>query len=294
MSRAEPWFKFFPSDWRGGTACLSAAEKGVYVTLIACIYDAGGPLRRDDARLARECGLPKVGFVRALDALIALGKITDDEGWLFNSRAKNELTERENRIRHCVSGANVTNEKKSIKSMQENRSSDQSAHAPACAPRARLSEPEPEREERKKDSAKSAESSRALDEQKKISPEEKPSPPPELEFRMAICDAFLEAGADIPPETGHAAVWLAQGYSAELCLSVIRSKMPGARDKSLKWFSPAIADLHAGRAVGPPATVGNRSTDLLASARRGAAMAEKSRLEKMENEQKKHGEKHHG
>jgi uncharacterized protein YdaU (DUF1376 family) len=91
----EAWFRFFPSDWLGGTASLSAAERGVYITLIACMYDHGGPIRREDDRLSRRCGLPKAGFVRALAALIDLGKIDEIDGCLFNSRAKIELTERE-------------------------------------------------------------------------------------------------------------------------------------------------------------------------------------------------------
>ena len=72
----DPWFRFFPSDWLSGVSGLSAAERGVYVTLLAIMYDHGGPVVRDDSRLSRQCGLPKTGFIRALDGLIAIGKIT--------------------------------------------------------------------------------------------------------------------------------------------------------------------------------------------------------------------------
>ena len=81
----DPWFKFFPSDWLSGVSGLSAGERGVYVTLLAMMYDHGGPIKRDDGRLSRQCGLPKVGFSRALEALIALGKITESDGTLFAS-----------------------------------------------------------------------------------------------------------------------------------------------------------------------------------------------------------------
>lgn len=87
------WFRFFPSNWLGGVSGLSAAERGVYITLLALIYDTGGPITREDDRLARRCGLPKSGFVRALEALKALGKIEEADGCLFNLRAKFELTE---------------------------------------------------------------------------------------------------------------------------------------------------------------------------------------------------------
>jgi uncharacterized protein YdaU (DUF1376 family) len=121
---ADPWFRFFPSDWLGGTSGLSAAEKGVYVTLIAAIYDCGGPIKRDDARLARQCGLPKAGFSRALSALIECGKIEFDGQWLCNSRAKSELSEREIKIASAREGARVTNEIKSNKSNNDSRPSD--------------------------------------------------------------------------------------------------------------------------------------------------------------------------
>ena len=89
------WFKFYASDWVAGVSSLSASERGVYITLLALMYDNGGPIFRDDARLSRQCGLPKTGFSKCLDALITFGKITEDDGRIFNNRAKNELTERE-------------------------------------------------------------------------------------------------------------------------------------------------------------------------------------------------------
>ena len=148
---AESWFKFFPSDWLGGTAGLSAAERGVYVTLIAAIYDQGGPIKRDDARLARQCGLPKAGFVRALQALVDLGKIEIEGCDLTNSRAKRELIERENRIAVARAGAAVTNGKAQKKSTNVFRSSDALASESATDPamrskryRALTQEPEPD------------------------------------------------------------------------------------------------------------------------------------------------------
>ena len=71
---SDPWFRFFPSDWIAGVSGLSAAERGVYVTLLAIIYDHGSSIIRDDARLARMCGLPTWPFTRALDALIKAEK----------------------------------------------------------------------------------------------------------------------------------------------------------------------------------------------------------------------------
>jgi uncharacterized protein YdaU (DUF1376 family) len=134
----QPWFRFFPNDWLSGVAGLSAAERGVYVTLLALMYDASGPIFRDDGRLARRCGLPKAGFKRALDSLIADGKVSNDCGFLFNERAKNELTERENRKLTASKGAASLHKKN--KQKQSYFSGDAaSEQAPSSATRARVS-----------------------------------------------------------------------------------------------------------------------------------------------------------
>lgn len=80
---SDPWFKFYPSDWLGGTRTLTAAETGVYITLICMMHERGHPIDMDDTRLARLCGLPARNFRRALEALIEEGKVveTDDGLW---------------------------------------------------------------------------------------------------------------------------------------------------------------------------------------------------------------------
>ncbi|MCI0598722.1 MAG: YdaU family protein [Beijerinckiaceae bacterium] len=91
------WFPFYPDAFISGTAKLSAAECGVYIKLLATMYDSGGPIVRDDARLARLCGLPKAAFSKALGVLIEEGKINFDGQCLVNLRVKNEVTEIERR-----------------------------------------------------------------------------------------------------------------------------------------------------------------------------------------------------
>lgn len=86
------YVRFFPSDWLAGTRGLSAAETGVYITLIAMMYESGGAIRRDDARLARLCGCPLNRFKAALGVLIDQGKIEDDDGELSNQRTRQELS----------------------------------------------------------------------------------------------------------------------------------------------------------------------------------------------------------
>lgn len=98
MSRrknSRPWFRFFPSDWRSGCAGLSVVERGVYISILTIIYDEGGPVSRDDKRLARECGTTVTVLKKSLDGLVSLGKLViGEDGCISNFRAAFELNER--------------------------------------------------------------------------------------------------------------------------------------------------------------------------------------------------------
>lgn len=80
---------FYPSKWLSGTRGLSDAETGIYITLIARMYEMAGPIERDDERLWRLCGSKsKASFRKALEYLISEGKITVINGELFNDRVE--------------------------------------------------------------------------------------------------------------------------------------------------------------------------------------------------------------
>jgi uncharacterized protein YdaU (DUF1376 family) len=158
---SDPWFRFFPSDWISGVSGLSAAERGVYVTLLALMYDANGPLKRDDSRLSRQCGLPKAGFVRALESLIETGKIVSNgDGCLFNNRAKNELTERENRTR-TASDAATSRWEKEKKKQRTNNAKALPKQCQDDATRARIPQPQLQPQKKKEDSEEDKSSSGA-------------------------------------------------------------------------------------------------------------------------------------
>jgi len=75
---------FYPSDWLAGTRGLTAAETGIYITLIAMMYERGEPLAMEHRRLARLCGTSAGNFAKALEALIDHGKIEDTDAGLWN------------------------------------------------------------------------------------------------------------------------------------------------------------------------------------------------------------------
>jgi uncharacterized protein YdaU (DUF1376 family) len=85
-----PWVRFFPSDWLGGTRGMSAVETGIYITLIATMYERGEPIPEDHGRLSRLCGASNSAFKKALDALVDEGKITRVDGGLWNDRVEKE------------------------------------------------------------------------------------------------------------------------------------------------------------------------------------------------------------
>lgn len=85
-----PWVRFFPSDWLGGTRGMSAVETGVYITLIATMYERGAPIPEDHARLARLCGASNSAFKSALATLIDEGKISRVDAGLWNDRVEKE------------------------------------------------------------------------------------------------------------------------------------------------------------------------------------------------------------
>lgn len=86
-----PWFRFFPSDWLGGTRAMSAAETGIYITLIATMYERGEPIPEDHARLARLCGASNSVFKNCIQSLIEEDKIVRVEGGLWNDRVQKEV-----------------------------------------------------------------------------------------------------------------------------------------------------------------------------------------------------------
>lgn len=89
-----PWVRFFPSDWLGGTRSMSAAETGIYITLIATMYERGSPIVEEPARLARLCGTSNSSFKACLQSLVNDGKIVRKEGGLWNERVAKEVVYR--------------------------------------------------------------------------------------------------------------------------------------------------------------------------------------------------------
>ncbi len=87
----QPYVRFYFSDWLAATAGMTGVEKGVYITLLALMYERCEPLTDDPRRLARSCGVSPSTFKNALSMLKDDGKITDQDGGLWNKRVGREF-----------------------------------------------------------------------------------------------------------------------------------------------------------------------------------------------------------
>jgi uncharacterized protein YdaU (DUF1376 family) len=107
--KKSPWFKFYPQDWLSGTRCLSPYDTGIYITLIAMMYDQCGPLIFDRPTLAHLCGTFAKPFSASVDRLIAQGKLIEDQSGLSNRRTMEVLAERVQKY-NLRTGENIISE----------------------------------------------------------------------------------------------------------------------------------------------------------------------------------------
>jgi uncharacterized protein YdaU (DUF1376 family) len=92
--RTDPWFKWFPRDYRAGTRSLSPAARGVYMDVLCLIYEVDGPLTGDDKWFSHQLHISTRLWRKLRDELVAAGKLTYDERGISNERALAEIESR--------------------------------------------------------------------------------------------------------------------------------------------------------------------------------------------------------
>lgn len=115
-----PWIRFFPSDWLAGTRGMTAAETGIYITLIATMYERKEPIPEDHKRLARLCGATVSTFRQVIDALTLDDKIQRTESGLWNERVEKEINFRDEKSEVGRQAADARWSKKSNKNKRQN------------------------------------------------------------------------------------------------------------------------------------------------------------------------------
>lgn len=102
-----PYVAFYPSDWLAGTRGLTAEETGIYITLVAMMYEREAPIDMPDDRLARLCGCSVKAFRKACDSLIGEGKLHLKDGGIWNERAEKEIEKRFERTKSAKASVAV-------------------------------------------------------------------------------------------------------------------------------------------------------------------------------------------
>lgn len=146
-----PYFQFYPSDWLAGTRGLTASETGVYITLVAMMYEAEGPIPADLKRLSRLCGSTPVAFKKAVDGLLSTGKLTQDYRGFSNARVEKEIEKRSEKRASASESANA----RWRKTKQEQRPPDANASNSQCVRNANQ-KPEPEEEDKSSSNARAS------------------------------------------------------------------------------------------------------------------------------------------
>lgn len=89
------FYKMYPADWDFGTSNLSLEEEAAYLRIINAIHKHDGPVPYNDRVLA---GLFRTSTRKAralVNALIAAGKVTVEDGLIWNFRARSDVIQRQ-------------------------------------------------------------------------------------------------------------------------------------------------------------------------------------------------------
>jgi len=129
-----PFVPFYTSDFLAGTGGMTAATKGVYITLLCLIYEREAPLPQAWDDLARRCGCTLPAFNRAVERLEADGKIAVLDEGIWSEKCEKHIAQRCERRTSAKAAAKTRWQK----SQQKQRQDDAGALRRQCKP-----EPEP-------------------------------------------------------------------------------------------------------------------------------------------------------
>lgn len=130
-----PFVPFYTSDFLAGTSGMTAATKGVYITLLSLMYEAEAPLPQSWETLARRSGCTMPSFKKAIEALEDDAKITITDAGIWSEKCDKHITQRRERSDSAKAAA----KKRWEKDKEKQRNSDATASSAQCKP-----EPYPE------------------------------------------------------------------------------------------------------------------------------------------------------
>lgn len=94
---------YFPDEYVSGVGgVLRADEQGIYWMICSLIMSSGGPIMRDDRRIASLC-LTRPSHVHAVvNRLLEIGKLREEDGRIGQKRAQSEIERSANRIQTAI------------------------------------------------------------------------------------------------------------------------------------------------------------------------------------------------
>lgn len=104
MAEGFPWFKFFPQDFLGATAALSAQQVGAYTLLLCEYYRRGGPVPDDRQSIYILCRCQSSSDRAGVDRVLR-DHFELRDGYWRNGRADKEILTRTSRKKAGKAGA---------------------------------------------------------------------------------------------------------------------------------------------------------------------------------------------
>lgn len=132
---ADPYVNLYTSDFLAGTSGMTAATKGVYITLLCLMYEAEEPLSQSWAVLARRCGCTLPSFKKAIAEMQDEAKVTVSDHGIWSEKCDKHIARRRERR----AGAKAAADERWKKTQQKQGKGDADAMRKPCQP-----EPEPE------------------------------------------------------------------------------------------------------------------------------------------------------
>lgn len=87
----KPFVPFYTSDFLAGTSGMTAATKGVYITLLCLMYEKEEPIGQSWDMLARRCGCTLPAFKKAVECLQDDGKIEVNDGKIWSEKCEKRI-----------------------------------------------------------------------------------------------------------------------------------------------------------------------------------------------------------
>jgi len=86
-------FDCYPSDFLNGMVGMTADQIAVYTTIIFMQYDRGEAILIEgrEREIAIRAGMTRNRLAKAIEGLVALGKLHNEDGHVFNDRTEKEL-----------------------------------------------------------------------------------------------------------------------------------------------------------------------------------------------------------